>query len=513
MIDNLKVELYDKIKEEIFSDVEKNLKFGVFTAANIEKSKKPFVNTQNAVAVVANRYDGIDFPGNDCRLLFIDGLPRATNAQERFLMSKMGANVLFNERIQTRVLQAIGRCTRSLQDFSAVVVSGEELPDYLTDRTRRSYFHPELQAELAFGIEQSKGTNLSSILENFDIFLKNSKEWEDANQQIIALRSTAIQKPFPAMEELQNIVRHEIEFQERLWQSDYEKALEAAESVLSELSASELKGYRALWHYLAGSAAWMGEQQGISRLNAKARLHYSKAKEATHSIPWLVKLARYQIESDMEGNDQRILFSQLERVETVLARLGTVHSRKYDLKEKEILEGLASKDNSFELSHKMLGEMLGFDAGKEESDGSPDPWWIADKLCFVFEDHAGARGNPKSIIDTTKARQAASHPKWMKSKLELASDTECLAVLVTPASTAHEGAIPHLVDVAVWPLNEFEEWAKNALTVLRDIRRTFSEPGDLAWRAEAAEAFENNGIDAVSLFNNLKKLVGRFSEA
>jgi len=101
----------------------------------------------------------------------------------------------------------------------------------------------------------------------------------------------------------------------------------------------------------------------------------------------------------------------------------------------------------------------------------------------------------------------------MKSKLELASNTEYLAVLVTPASTAHEGAIPHLVDVAVWPINEFEEWAKNALTVLRDIRRTFSEPGDLAWRTEAAEAFENNGIYAVLLFNNLKIRVGRFSES
>src|SRR5436309_11544071 len=39
-------------------------------------------------------------------------------------------HLLFNERVQTRVLQAIGRCTRSLADYSAVVVSGEELPSY-----------------------------------------------------------------------------------------------------------------------------------------------------------------------------------------------------------------------------------------------------------------------------------------------------------------------------------------------------------------------------------------------
>lgn len=54
-------------------------------------------------------------------------------------MTRMAANALYNERIQTRVVQAIGRCTRSLEDYSAVVVSGEELPDYLADLRRRLF--------------------------------------------------------------------------------------------------------------------------------------------------------------------------------------------------------------------------------------------------------------------------------------------------------------------------------------------------------------------------------------
>lgn len=493
----------ERARLDIVSDVTNNLGFQVFGAEDIERSKKPFVTAPKAVAAVANRYDGIDFPGNDCRLLFIDGLPRATNAQERFLMSRMGANVLFNERVQTRVLQAIGRCTRSLQDFSAVVVSGEELPDYLTDRTRRSYLHPELQAELDFGIEQSVGTGLRDILENFDIFLRNDKDWEKANEQILAKRATATQKPFPAMNELQGVVRHEIEFQERLWQGDYEAALAAAEGVLGGLSAPELRGYRALWHYLAGSAAWLGGKQGASSLIAKARLQFREAKEAAPSIPWLVELARYQAEAAADEDDKQVVFGQLERVETVLCRLGKVHDRQYDRREKEILEGLASSEKGpFENAHRLLGEMLGFDSGKHESDASPDPWWIAGKFCFVFEDHAGA--NPDSALDATKARQVATHPNWMKANIPLATDTQYLAVLVTPVSIAREGALPHLNDVALWPLSEFRDWANSALVTLREIRRTFSEPGDLVWRTQAAEAFENNGLDAVSLFNKLK---------
>ena len=104
----------DHARNEIASEIESSLGFKTFSAADIEESKKTFVATKRAAAIVANRYDGIDFPGSECRLLFIEGLPKTTNIQERFLMSRMGANILFNERIQVRVLQAIGRCTRSL---------------------------------------------------------------------------------------------------------------------------------------------------------------------------------------------------------------------------------------------------------------------------------------------------------------------------------------------------------------------------------------------------------------
>jgi hypothetical protein len=43
--------------------VRTNLGFATFTADDIEESKQPFVSTPQAVAVIANRYDGIDFPG------------------------------------------------------------------------------------------------------------------------------------------------------------------------------------------------------------------------------------------------------------------------------------------------------------------------------------------------------------------------------------------------------------------------------------------------------------------
>ncbi|KMZ11166.1 putative coding region [Candidatus Burkholderia humilis] len=176
----------------------RRLGFPCFALVTLNIQRRPSLVQIQAVAIVANRYDGVDFPGDDCRLLLIDGLPKAVNSQERFLMSRMGANVLYNERVQTRVIQAIGRCTRSLEDYSAVVVTGDALPEYLADINRRRYLHPELQAEIAFGVNQSTHTDIANLLENIDIFLENGPEWEIANRQIVDDRARLIQEPLPA---------------------------------------------------------------------------------------------------------------------------------------------------------------------------------------------------------------------------------------------------------------------------------------------------------------------------
>lgn len=486
--------------DEIAEDVTEELKYPVFSAADLESSKAAFTKSAQAVAVIANRYDGIDFPGDDCRLLFVEGLPRATNLQERFLMNRMGASLLFNERVQTRVLQAIGRCTRGLNDYSAVVVTGEDLPAYLTDRKRRSYFHPELQAELEFGVDQSTQVKAQDILDNFEIFLEHDEAWEDANQAILETRETASQDEFPAMDQLEAAVAHEIAWQTSMWSEDYAKAYEAAREVLGGLADSALRGYRALWHYLAGASAELAAAEGEPGFDVHARTQYRKAKEAATGIPWLIALARggSAAAQSAEEQDQTILMLQVEQLEAQLVKLGTLHNRGFSAREREIRDGLKDGD-TFEQAQVLLGEHLGFLAGKRESDASPDPWWIVGSLTLVFEDHANADG-AAAVIDATKARQAASHPEWMREHVPPSAGTSIQPVLVTPAKKAKEGAVPHLARVAHWDLEDFRVWAESALVAVRELRRSFQEPGDLAWRAQAAEALSEIRADAPSLY-------------
>lgn len=502
------------MKDEIIEDVHTHIPLlTVYDAADIEESKEEFVNSVNSVAIVANRYDGIDFPGDECRLLLIEGLPKTVNTQERFLMSRMGANILFNGRIQTRVLQAIGRCTRSLEDYSAVVVTGDDLPDYLADPRKRNYFHPELQAELKFGVEQSTEKTNADFEDNFDIFIKNGEDWEAANQMIVDARKASTQTPFPGIQHLEMAVIDEVKYQMAMWQRDYTEALSKAESVLGVLAAAggDLRGYRALWEYLAGSAAYMAALTENEALMPKSREHFQRAKKATTLLPWLVQLAKLtQDDTSTEASniERTLLMLQIENIEAILKDLGTTHDRRYLERERLILEGLNDPDK-FENSHKLLGEHLGYMAGKEESTGSPDPWWQSGHICLVFEDHVNAK--PSSSLDTTKARQAASHPKWMKDNIESCApeNVEIYPVLISPVLTVYPGTLPHLDSVYLWKQDDFISWANKSMAVIRELRKTFVDVGDMVWRSQAADTLKQSGIDVISLITWLKTQVAK----
>ncbi|WP_420789095.1 DEAD/DEAH box helicase [Shewanella algae] len=490
----------DRDADAIASEIEQNLRYPVFHASDIEESKAKFVDSSQAVAVVANRYDGIDFAGDECRLLFIEGLPKAMNAQERFLMTRMAANALYNERIQTRVVQAIGRCTRSLEDYSAVVVSGEELPDYLADLRRRPFFHPELQAEIAFGIHQSKDTELADLVENFDIFLENDRNWEYVNRQILDERDRAQQQFLPAIQELEDAVSAEIDYQTALWRHDYYDAIASAEKVLGTLRASDLRGYRALWNYLAGSACHLAAQGGNATMAAKSRMYYQEAHKCAPNIPWLTDFARREIGNIVDVQPEDIaLQRQVESIGAELMRLGTTHDRDYAKLEQSILDGL-QRPETFERAQKDLGTLLGFNAGKIESEGSPDPWWISGSMCIVFEDYVNTTDGTLSV---TKARQATSHPDWMRANVTESADCEFLTVLVTPATKISAAAVVHSVGLLYWGLEDFREFAAHALQVIRELRTTFFEQGDLVWQAEAAEKLKRHEIDFASICRNV----------
>lgn len=467
--------------------IESDLDCTVFDASQLEASKQPFVGSENAVAVIANRYDGIDLIDEDCRLLLADGLPGGANLQERFFVLRVTAQLLLDDRILTRLVQGFGRCTRSPNDYAAIVILGETLNNYVFKKENREFFHPEIQAELEFGIEQSRDCTADEMLHNLDHFLKQDSDWEAADQAILGLRAGLTQRTLGATEDLANAVPAELDYQYAIWNADYSSALQYCRTVLGKLNHVDLRGYRALWLYLAGSAAWLAFKAGQLSDDSLVKEYFRKAQAAAPVLRWLVGLSHASsspTEAAVQDEDAGVT-ALVERIEIIFDELGTIHDRKYDAEERAILEAILQTDDGilFEDGHERLGKMLGFTAGNSTDEAAPDPWWIADDTVFVFEDHAEA--NRGTVFPAKKARQAASHPDWLRENLTLAQSIEIIPVLITSCTKASKGAVPTLRKVRYWSRDQFCAWAQEALRTLRDLRRTFPGVGNLGWRTSA----------------------------
>jgi hypothetical protein len=493
----------DRTEADFKKWVAKDTGYATFDASQLETSKEPFVKSKAAVAVVANRYDGVDLVGDECRLLIVSGLPQGRNLQERFLIAKVGAGLILKDRVLTRVTQAIGRCTRSATDYAAVVIMGQTLSKFAMQLENREFLHPEIQAEISFGLEQSKDVAGSTFLDNLKIFLEHGDEWDDADRWIVDARSKLMQKSLPEAAHLAASLPDEIKYQTAIWTGDYLGALEAARGVLGHLGGQALRGYRCYWYYLAGAAA------SLAGRDAVARDLYKRSADLTITVRWLRALADPQPQDVQREKDDTALAAVMEGLERQIERVGNVNSTRFEAEVKAIKDGLAkSAAKPFEQAQVRLGNLLGYEANRSEDDAAPDPWWCAgDEICIVFEDHTNVdSANANGPVGAQKVRQAASHPQWIRKNVpELANKAEIVPIMVSPCSSVSTGAEPHVDHVCYWNMDRFRDWADAALIVVRELWNKFPGPGDLAWRAEAMSAYRHAQLDPIGLVGRCKK--------
>lgn len=72
---------------------------------------------------VAGRFDGMDFKANECRLVILTTLPRAINSQEEFISTYLRDSGFMLKRLNQRIIQSLGRCNRSEDDFGVYVLA------------------------------------------------------------------------------------------------------------------------------------------------------------------------------------------------------------------------------------------------------------------------------------------------------------------------------------------------------------------------------------------------------
>ncbi|WP_251700433.1 DEAD/DEAH box helicase family protein [Sporosarcina luteola] len=481
----------DRTAKYVKEKIEEMTTTEVFLSKDLENSYDDFIKSDDGIAIMANRYDGIDFDGDKCHLLFLSSLPSSTHLQEQFITTRMSSSVLFNERIKTRIVQAIGRCTRSEVDYAAVVIFGTDLENALISPKKLDEFPAELKAELEFGYNQSESRNeISELTELLNFFYQRGEEWDTAEEAIISSRDQFIDEEKRKNENkmffnLKNSAVFEVLFQYDLWKEDYQSALNQIEKVLMHLNGPELKGYKGYWNYVAGFVTYRLFEAGIESHYQISKEYYNKASKSTNTINWFNKLVDQKEITGKHSLEEG--FSDIfERLEERFSKEGVRNPHKFEKEAADIVT-LLNSDNGlkFEQGHERLGAFLGYSSGNSDSDTAPDPWWIVnDNFCIVTEDKI-YEDNTKSI-PSRHIKQAKGHEDWIRDNVEtLNKNSNIVTLFISNSTTIENSSKPFTKNIFYIERSQFVSWAVKAIESIRQVRRSFNNKGDLLWRLEA----------------------------
>jgi hypothetical protein len=97
---------------------------------------------------VAGRFDGMDFQADECRLVILTTLPRAINAQEEFISAHLRDSGFMLRRLNQRIVQALGRCNRSDDDFGMYVLADRRFASHFGRESNREGIPRNMMAEI-----------------------------------------------------------------------------------------------------------------------------------------------------------------------------------------------------------------------------------------------------------------------------------------------------------------------------------------------------------------------------
>jgi hypothetical protein len=132
------------------------------------------------LVVLVNKYDGIDLPGNACRVLVLDGLPEAFSPEERLESQLTTRTSGTDDRQIQRIEQGMGRAVRSNEDHCVVVLIGHRLSQLIAHPDTVARLGPATQAQIRLSSEISRSLEnlpLTRVLQVAQQALQRDPHW------------------------------------------------------------------------------------------------------------------------------------------------------------------------------------------------------------------------------------------------------------------------------------------------------------------------------------------------
>lgn len=430
---------------------------------DIANSMDEFVNRTDVILALAGRYDGLDLPDDQCRLLVLSHSPAAINPLERHLSQHWKMGPILRKRERTRLIQGMGRCTRNATDFAIIIWLGQSLVNAAASPSMVAGFPPEIAAELMWGVQQSElaAKDADGLIAMLIGLLSDNDYRKAADASIAEIQGKT---PQPDFKDYEEAGADEVRYAKAMWDGNFEYAVEIAHGIADTLNSAEIAGYRAWWWYLASIAAAELREAGVEQDSLR------RGASCGVNAGWLNSLLRQRKVSVVAADGE--LEPNAEAVWDLISKWGWAGPTF----EKNLVEMIGQLHDNYHVAYhqglEALGKCCGAQTTRSTEPGAPDVVWsFSDALYLAFEAKTGKQGTDLSKKEVQNAR---GHIDWVRAQLSSSKDAKVETIVVAPTPSMDQWALPFAEGVFYCAPDEILKLAELIAEGIRKLRVKFA---------------------------------------
>ncbi len=418
--------------------------------------------------VLAGRYDGIDLPGDACKVLILDRLPMGDNLIDRFIDENIRVETIRISHTATRVVQAIGRIFRSNTDHGVVLLVGPQLQSWLRTPNNRAYLPKLLQQQILLACELSKQVDADDLTweDLIQGVLDGDENWYEMYDRYID--EFKAERLSLSSDWHKGLILGEQEAYSLLWKGQYQQAANAYAAVATKAEENDAK-----------LAAWYRHWRGLALLCADDR------QGAFHEFIAAAN-ERSELGRPSEKRETAFKLPIPKEISTQAKTLAAWYRKKKSqipvaLKQVESDLVYGPDTNKAEEALRVLGELLGLQAKRpDKAKGTgPDVTWEGEgkPKAFGFElktDRDKAQEYPKKDI-----AQCHDHEEWLSNNIS--DEAELIIVGKTLPVSVKANPSPTLRIIEIEPFCEMLFRTKAAMEAVEEADKTNLEQTFQAW--------------------------------
>lgn len=370
--------------------------------------------------VFANRYDGVDLPGDSCRLLIMSGLPSGTSNYELFRASALYGGATITRMMAQRIEQGIGRGARGAGDHCVVLLTGSDLSAWIAKDANYIFLTSTTRAQLDMGTEISKEVkDLKELATTIERSYQRDKEWVEYHAETLAELVVD-----DAPEELRYTQAAVERKALNLWQDGYhEQAVAKIEKFLTDSNTLDIQTRG----WMEQLCARIADKWGHKEL-ADEWQRYAFANNRNLTRPKVLPPYRPLPVPGAQSN-------------AIVYQLGNFRNRRGFMQSfEEVVSHLHhnSSANQFEKALADFAVMIGLVSERHDVNGEgPDVLWLLpDKTGFVIE--AKSRKRDKNKLTKEEHGQLLVAAEWFTKNYP---DYKSIRVCVHPKNQATKAAV------------------------------------------------------------------------